>query len=85
MIKPAKPMMAAISTPKNAFDIQPKFCPKGGMHSTRLKKISTSTAPPPSKFCNGRLWESCFPIVNAQAIKVMVQMATHTHSIARQP
>ena len=64
-------MTAAIITPRNAFEVHPKFWPKDGMHSTKLKKISTSTAPIPSKFCNGRLWEPCFPIVNAQAIKVL--------------
>ena len=50
VIKPAKLMMAAISTPRNALDVQPKFCPKEGTHSIRLKKIRTSTAPMPSKF-----------------------------------
>ena len=49
-IKPAKLMAAAIRTPRNAVDVQPKFCPKDGMHSIRLKKINTSTAPMPSKF-----------------------------------
>ena len=83
-IKPIRPMTAAIITPRNAFEVHPKFWPKDGMHSTKLKKISTSTAPILSKFCNGRLWEACFPIVNTQAIKVMAQMATQPHSIARQ-
>ena len=45
----ASAISVAISTLRNAEDPQPKFWPKDGMHSIRLKKISTSAAPGVSK------------------------------------
>ena len=49
-LNPRRLMVAATSTPRNAFDVQPKFCPKEGTHSSKLKKIRIKTAPDISKF-----------------------------------
>ena len=49
-INTARLMTAAAITARNAFDVQPKFCPKEGIQSIRLKNMTTSAAPKPSKF-----------------------------------
>ena len=43
-------MIARTSTSRNGVDVQPKFCPKEGMHNNKLKKIRIKTAPDISKF-----------------------------------
>ena len=52
-VSPARLTAAAINTIVKGRDVQPKFCPKEGMHSSRLKKIRIRTAPDISKFCGG--------------------------------
>ena len=43
--RPAREISAAIRTPMNAAEDHPKFCPKDGIHSARLKKSTTKRAP----------------------------------------
>ena len=57
-INPAKLTRAAADTKRNGTDVQPKFCPKEGMHNSRLKKSRIKTAPDTSKFCSGVFVES---------------------------
>ena len=55
---PTRLMHAKNSTIRNGVDVQPKFCPKEGTHSKRLKKIKIRTAPDTSKFFSGFFTES---------------------------
>ena len=50
--------IARTSTTRNGVDVQPKFCPKEGTQSKRLKKIRIKTAPDTSKFCSDFLVEA---------------------------
>ena len=45
----AKAITAAIRIDKKAMERHPKFCPKNGTQSARLKKIKTNMAPSQSK------------------------------------
>ena len=45
-----KVISARVNTSRNGVDDQPKFCPKDGMQSKRLKKVMTKKAPVKSKF-----------------------------------
>ena len=83
--RPKRLMIAAANTVRNGTDVQPKFCPKEGTHSSRLKKIRIKTAPGTSKFCGGLDLETCLREVKVQAAKMPAQIATHTHSMARLP
>ena len=77
--RPARLTIAEISTMRNGVDVQPKFCPKDGIHSSKLKKIRIKTAPDTSKFCSGFFMETSLREVRKQAAKIPVQIATHTH------
>ena len=52
-ISPKRLTIERTSTTRNGADVQPKFCPKEGTHSSRLKKIKIKTAPDISKSCGG--------------------------------
>ena len=73
------------NTIRKGVDVQPKFCPNEGTHRSKLKKISINTAPETSKFCSGFLTDSWFLEAKTHAVRIPAQMATHTHSIVRQP
>ena len=51
--RPARLAIAATKTNKKGAEVQPKFCPKEGTQSNRLKKTNIKTAPDISKFCGG--------------------------------
>ena len=84
-INPVKQAKDAISMIRNGVDIHPKFCPNEGTHNNKLKKIRIKTAPDKSKFCNIFLVDVWFREVRVHAIKMPLQKATHTHSMARHP
>ena len=84
-INPVRLAKDAISTIRNGVDVQPKFCPKDGMHRSKLKKSRIKMAPETSKFSSGLLTDTWFLEVTAQALKMLTQMVTHTHSMARHP
>ena len=50
---PVRLTIVRISTVMNGAEVQPKFCPKDGMHRSRLKKTRISAAPEISKFPSG--------------------------------
>ena len=50
---PARLTIVRTRTMRNGADVQPKFCPKEGTHSSRLKKNKINTAPDISKSCSG--------------------------------
>ena len=50
----------------------------------KLKKNKIKTAPAASKSCSGFFTDLSLREVRTQPAKMAVQMATHTHSIARQ-
>ena len=52
---PTKLTKAAPSTVKKGMEPHPKFCPKEGIHSNRLKNIRIRMAPDISKLCSGFL------------------------------
>ena len=84
-ISPNRETIAPISTPMKGAELQPKFCPKEGTHSTRLKNTSTSAPPrlskPDSPLGEGTLCS----LKNKQAANMAAHMPTHTHIITRQP
>ena len=51
-IRPIRLNIAKKKTIRNGLDVHPMFCPKEGTHKSRLKKITTKTAPVISKFCS---------------------------------
>ena len=51
-ISPIKEIIAKNSATIKLFDSHPKFCPKDGMHNTKLKNIITKIAPLLSKSFN---------------------------------
>ena len=53
--RPTRLTIARISTMRNGVDVHPKFCPKDGTHSSKLKKTKIKIAPDTSKFCKGFL------------------------------
>ena len=53
LTSPNKLINERISTMRNGGDVQPKFCPKEGTHSSKLKKTRIKIAPDTSKFCSG--------------------------------
>ena len=83
-IRPTKLTTPANRTTKNGADVQPKFCAKAGMHSSKLKKIRMRIAPDISKFCGIFRTDSSLREVRTQAARMPAQMATQTHSIALQ-
>ena len=83
-ISPVSDRIAASSTPRKTVEPQPKFCPKEGMHSSRLKKISTKTAPGVSKLTRAFRSAGSGSPVNLQAKKTATQIATHTQIITCQ-
>ena len=78
-------MIDNASTIKKGVDVQPKFCPKEGTHNSRLKKMRMRTAPAISKFCKGFFAETCFREKKKQPVKIVPQIAAHTHSMVRHP
>ena len=75
----------ATKTIKNHVDDMPKFCPKDGRQSTKLKKMNTQSEPAPSKFENSLLMAFSFPWVMRQSRNMTTEIATQTHTIMRQP
>lgn len=57
---PTKVIRAKTRTGKNSVDNHPKFCPKEGTHSNRLKKAITKNAPALSKSLKGFGVKVCF-------------------------
>ena len=80
-----KVISASISTSKNGVDVQPKFCPKDGTQSKRLKKIITKKAPTKSKFFKGFLTKACLGSVKKHSNKNTTHMIEENHISVRQP
>ena len=80
-----KAIDVAIKIYKKATDVQPKFCPKDGTQSARLKKINTNIAPSQSKSVSDlrAVFLSLFNI--RQAKNIITESNTHTHIIILQP
>ena len=57
---PRKAISVRTRIGKNSADNHPKFCPKEGTHSNRLKKAITKNAPALSKFLKGFGVTTCF-------------------------
>ena len=76
---------AIVSTSRNGADDQPKFCPKEGTQSKRLKKAITKKAPTRSKFFKGFLTKVCLGSVKKHSKKNMTHMIEEIHISARQP
>ena len=79
-----KVISARVNTSRNGADAQPKFCPKEGTHSKRLKKVITKKAPTRSKFLRGFLTKVCLGSVKKHGNKKMTHMIEEIHMSARQ-
>lgn len=67
------------NTTRNGVEVQPKFCPKDGTQSKRLKKAITKKAPLRSKLFKGFLIKLCFGNVKKHSNKNMIQIIEETH------
>ena len=81
----SKVISARASTSRNGVDDQPKFCPKDGMQSKRLKKAITKKAPTRSKFFIGFRTKSCLESVKKHSNKKTIHMIEEIHISDRQP
>ena len=72
------------STSRKGVDVQPKFCPKEGMHSKRPKKAMTKKAPARSKFFNGFRAKDSFGSVKTHSNKNTTHIAEDIHISVRQ-
>ena len=79
-----KVISARVSTSRNGADAQPKFCPKEGTHSKRLKKVITKKAPTRSKFFIGFLTKSCLGSVKKHSKKNTIHIIDEIHISVRQ-
>ena len=84
-ISTTKVISAKVSTSRNGVDTQPKFCPKDGTHSKRLKNTMTKKAPTRSKFFKGFLTKVCLGSVKKHSNKNTTHMIEEIHISARQP
>ena len=75
----SKVIRARVSTSRNGVDDQPKFCPKDGMQSKRLKKAITKKAPIKSKFSKGFLTKICLGRVKRHRKKNAMHITEETH------
>ena len=80
-----KVISAKVSTSRNGVDAHPKFCPKEGIQSNRLKKTITKKAPIKSKFSKGFLTKVCLGSVKKHSNKNTIHMAEETHISVLQP
>ena len=80
-----KVISARVSTSRKGVDTQPKFCPKDGTQSKRLKKMITKKAPTRSKFFKGFLTKFCLGRVKKQSNKNMMHIIEENHISVRQP
>ena len=80
-----KDIIAAIRTDIKANEFHPKFCPKDGTQSARLKKINTNMEPTQSKSASDLrvVFLSLFNII--QAKNMILESNTHTHIIILHP
>ena len=81
----AKAISARVSTSRNRLDVQPKFCPKDGTHSKRLKKAMTKKEPMRSKSFSGFLTNACFGSVKKHSNKNRIHIIEEIHIRIRQP
>ena len=84
-IRITKVISARVSTSWNGVDVQPKFCPKDGTQSRRLKKAITKKAPTRSKFFKGFLTKVCLGSVKKHSNKKTIHMIEEIHISDRQP
>jgi len=74
-----------VRTIRNGVDVQPKFCPKDGTQSKKLKNAITKKAPLKSKFFKGFLIKVCFGSVKKHSNKNITQTIEENHISALQP
>ena len=85
IISTTKVISAKVSTSRNGVDLKPKFCPKDGTQSNRLKKAITNKAPERSKLFKGFLTKSCFGSVKKHSDKNTIHMIDEIHISVRHP
>ena len=85
IIRSNKVISVRVSTSRNGADDQPKFCPKDGTHSKRLKNTMTKKAPTRSKSFNGFLTKACLESVKKHSNKNTTHMKEEIHISMRQP
>lgn len=76
---PANVLNARISTRINGVDVHPKFCPKDGTQSKRLKKAMTKKDPIRSKFFKGFFTKVCLGSVKKHSNKKMTHRIEEIH------
>ena len=84
-IRITKVISARVSTSWNGVNVQPKFCPKAGTQSKRLKKTITKKAPTRSKFFKGFLTKVCLGSVKKHSNKNTTHMIEDIHISTLQP